>query len=91
MVKRCCGKLNKLNIDYSGIVQIPYFAKRKDRDAWIRNQKAQAKAAQVAEVLEEETDQSEKIDEPTQVFPQIYQAIEVQLECRADESPREES
>lgn len=74
MGKKCCGKLSKLGIDYSGINRIPYFGKRKDRDAWIRKQKAEAKKAQ-----EEAIAESQKT-EPTQEEPQIDQSIEDQKE-----------
>ena len=34
---KCCGK-SKLNIDYSSVKRMPYFPKKKDKDAWLKEQ-----------------------------------------------------
>jgi len=80
MAKKCCGK--KLGIDYSGINRIPYFAKRKDRDAWLRSQKV--KARQVQEEEKVESPEPEEVD-------QIDQSIENQREYLEVEPQEEET
>ena len=77
MGKKCCGRLSTLGLDYSGINRIPYFGKRKDRDAWLREQKADARTEQVSE---EETVESIDIVEPLPEISQIEQSIFVQIE-----------
>ncbi len=49
MGKKCCGKLSKLGIDYSGIVRIPYFAKRQDRENFLRKRKNDIKKKELQE------------------------------------------
>jgi len=85
MGKKCCGKLSKLGIDYSSVVRIPYFGKQKDRDAWIRKQKAQVQQAQ-----EEEKAESPDLD-TIQETPKIDQSIEIQKEYPKDEFLEEDT
>jgi len=54
----CCGK--KTEFDYSGINRIPYFGKRKDRDAWLKKRKPNVHHTQ------DEQD-TQKIEQTTEV------------------------
>jgi len=101
MGKKCCG--SKLGMDYSGINRIPYFGKRKDRDAWLKKRKpsiveeteeptdSPISESSTPEVHVEEKVESLEIVEPSREIPQIDQSILVQLECREVESPEEDS